>query len=458
MTMRACRALAGAAALVMAAGCGSTPETELPETASSHIDLDCQDGAEPLTQEMSSGSTWSMCFSVDSKSGAVLSDIHFAPAEREPILLIQEMALAQMEVPYDDGERLTSDITQAGFGGTRMHSLTDVECAGERIGIDVPNIGDGSTFGETPEREVLCSEILDSGLAYRSFSDGTLTADRGDTWTLSTISKVGWYEYITEYNFGSDGSIRPALGATGDLSPVDYTDEGHGWPIGDEDADYAASHAHNVVWRIHWGIGGAEQPQEVEQYDAEPTGEMGSEAPILEGSLAPVEEPSAHQTQQRRWWRVAAPESLNDNGHPMSYEINLGQTDSFTFVHDEENHGEDSGYDIAFTNYDECQVFATENRGGCGSGVIDYVQDGAQEELEDPVSWVAVGYHHVPRDEDQSPMEVHWQTFTMVPRDLTSTRADVPEEREGIDGQPEDSEFVEDIEDMEEVEDHAHTD
>jgi len=457
MTTRAYRALVAAAVLVLGVGCGSSSDVEDLEASASGADLDCQEGAEPLTQEMSSGSVWSMCFSVDAKSGAVLSDIHFTPADREPILLIREMALAQMEVPYDDGERLTADITQAGFGGTRMHSLSEAECAGERFGIEVPNIGDGSTFGDTPEREVLCSEIIDSGLAYRSFSDGTLTADRGNTWTLSTISKVGWYEYIAEYNFGSDGSIRPALGATGDLSPVDYTDEEHGWPIGDEEADYAANHAHNVVWRIHWGIGGADQPQEVEQFDAEPTGEMGSEAPVLDGSLASVDEPSTHQTQERRWWRVVAPESLNANGHPMSYEINLGQTDSFTYVHDEENHGADSGYDIAFTNYDECQIFATENRGGCGSGVIDYVEDSAGEELEDPVSWVAVGYHHVPRDEDQSPMEVHWQTFDMMPRDLTSTRADVPGGREDIDGQPEDSEFVEEIEDMEEMEDGGHS-
>ena len=437
--------VSGAALLV---GCGSAqqPEEEGSQDEPDAADLDCEEGV-PLAQEMSSGSTWSMCFSVDSEKGAVLSDIHFAPVDRDPLPVIREMALAQMEVPYDDGERLTSDITEAGFGGTRMHTLTDTECAGDLVDVPVPNIGDGTEFGETPDREVLCSEIIDSGLAFRSFSDGTLTADRGDVWTLSTISKVGWYEYISEYNFGSDGSISPALGATGDLSPVDYTDPEHGWPIGDEDADYAASHSHNVVWKIRWGLG-EDEAQEVEQFDADPTGESGPESPILEGTLSSIDEPSVHEGQERRWWRVLAPEVLNDNGHPISYQISLGKTDSFTYAHDEEHHGEETGYDVAFTNYDECQQFATENRGGCGSGVLDYVDEGEGDPLEDIVSWVAVGYHHVPRDEDQSPMEVHWQSFDVIPRDLTSTRADVPEEREGIDGEPEDSEFTEEREEL----------
>lgn len=415
-------------------------ENEADEADTSH--LDCEENAEPLAQTMSSGSTWSMCFSVHDKRGMILSDIHFAPVDEEPEQLIHEMSLAQMEVPYDDGERLTSDITAAGFGGTAMHSLTETECTGEKISVPVANIGDGSEFGDSPERDVLCSETADSGLSYRSHAEGELTVARGDEWRLSTISKVGWYEYISEYVFGSDGSIRPALGATGDLSPVDYTDEDHGWPIGDGEADYAASHAHNVVWRVHWGLG-EDENLDVEQYDAEDTGDMGSESPIVEGSLVDVDEPSSHEGDDRRWWRVLAPETLNEEDRPISYEINLGRSDSFTFVDDEEHHGDDAGYDIAFTNYDECEEFATENRGDCGRGVPEYIDDD-DEPLDDVVSWVAVGYHHVPRDEDQSPMELHWQSFLMNPRDLTATRADVPPGREGISGIPEDSEFTED--------------
>src|SRR5690606_15961360 len=37
-----------------------------------------------------------------------------------------------------------------------------------------------------------------------------------------------------------------------------------------------------------------------------------------------------------------------------------------------------------------------------------------------PVAWVNVGFHHVNRDEDQSPMPIHWQGFTLYPRDFSA--------------------------------------
>lgn len=42
------------------------------------------------------------------------------------------------------------------------------------------------------------------------------------------------------------------------------------------------------------------------------------------------------------------------------------------------------------------------------------------ETLTHPVMWVNVGFHHIPRDEDQSPMPMHWQGFQPVPRDVTA--------------------------------------
>lgn len=435
-------AAVSAAALLLAAACTdadpSADETAPPTAGEDAVaDLDCGDG-EPIAQTLSSGATWSMCWQVDPKQGLVFTDVRFAPVGREPIGVLASLSLAQLEVPYDTGERLTSDITSAGFGGRRMHTLTETECVGDRIGIAVPDVGDGS-FGESPVREVLCSEVTDGGLAYRSRDGGRLHVARRTDWQLSAISKVGWYEYISQYTFGADGTIRADLGATGDLSPVDYTDEDHGHAIGPGESDHAASHSHNAVWRVHWALGGS-GGLAVEQYDAEPTGEQGPQAPVVAGRLTPLEFPATAQWVDRRWWRVVAPDVLNDDGHPISYQINVEATDSFTFVPDGHTHGEEAGYDVAFTNHDECEVFATGNRGGCGDGVLDYVADGAGEPLDDVVSWVAVGFHHVVRDEDQSPMDVHWQGFSLTPRDLTAQRPDPPEDREDLNGRPPDPE------------------
>ncbi|WP_141361669.1 copper amine oxidase [Glutamicibacter uratoxydans] len=409
------------------------------------VPADCSEGQSPLSQKMSSGATWSLCFSVDPKLGMVLSDVAFAPPGAEPIKLISSMSLAQLEVPYDDGGRMTSDITTAGFGGPNMHSLTETECAGDLLEHPIPTIGDGKKFGKIVDRPVLCSDMVDAGLSYRSGEVGELLAKRKDDWQLSTISKVGWYEYINQITFGADGTIRPSLGATGDLSPADYSDKDHGSAVGEGQQDHASSHSHNAVWKIDWALGG-EAGQQIEQYDTRSTGKEGKHSPVVEGKYTKIASPATGRWKDSRWWKVSAPSLLNEDGHVMSYEIDMGKTDSFTFVDDARNHQpseqgagsgtEEIGYDVAFTNADECQVYATYNRGGCGRGVLDYVKDQKRQKLDDVVSWVAVGYHHVPRDEEQSPMEVHWQGFNLVPRDLTATRIDPPEERKDLNGQP----------------------
>ncbi|MFF3026036.1 copper amine oxidase [Microbacterium sp. NPDC057944] len=431
-------AMAMVGMLALAACTDAVPQTPdgsaAPVPAASAVaDLDCGDGQE-LAKTLSSGATWSMCWSVDPAFGLVLSDVHIAPPGGKPISVISSVTISQLEVPYDTGDRLTSDITESGFGGTKMKTLEKESCIGDRLAADIPDAGDG-TYGKTRTREVLCSEVVDGGLAYHSSELVAPAVARTTDWQLSTVSRVGWYEYVTQYVFGADGSIGVRLGATGDLSPFDYADEDHGSAVGEGDHDHAASHSHNAVWRVHWALGG-EKGMAVEQYDASPTGESGPQSPVVEGTITPLPNPATAEWIDRRWWRVLAPGVLNGDGHPISYQIDLERSDSFTFVEDH-SHGEDAGYDVAFTNAQDCQLYATRNAVlGCGDGVNDFVQRGSRESLDDVVSWVAIGFHHVPRDEDQSPMEMHWQGFTLLPRDLTAQRFDVPEGHEELNGVP----------------------
>jgi primary-amine oxidase len=429
-------ALVVAAILVVEQAIPAAPAPRGEEsTASGGADLKCPDN-DPVTQELLSGSTWTMCWRVDASRGLVLQDVHFTPAGQKPVQVLAELSIGQLEVPYDTGLRNTEDITSQGFGGSHMMTLTDTECLGERLETYVPKIGDGSMGGGGDRRAVLCQEVVDGGIAYRSDDGSGAEVARRTDLRLATISKVGWYEYVSQYTFGSDGTIRSDLGATGDLSPEDYGDDpAHGWPVGPGDSDYATSHSHNAVWRVHWALGGR-GGQAVEQYDAEPTGEEGPRSPIVAGKLTRITHEGTAEAADRRWWRVVNPEVLNADEHAISYQIDLGATTPFELTQDHHHDdAEDAGYTIAFTEADDCQLFATANKDGtCGSGVLDFAQDEA--ELSDVVTWVAVGFHHVARDEDQSPMEMHWQGFTLTPRDLTAQRVDPPPAREDVNGKP----------------------
>ena len=140
-------ALVVAAILVVEQAIPAAPAPRGEEsTASGGADLKCPDN-DPVTQELLSGSTWTMCWRVDASRGLVLQDVHFTPAGQKPVQVLAELSIGQLEVPYDTGLRNTEDITSQGFGGSHMMTLTGTECLGERLETYVPKIGDGSDEG-----------------------------------------------------------------------------------------------------------------------------------------------------------------------------------------------------------------------------------------------------------------------------------------------------------------------
>ncbi|MEW9550173.1 hypothetical protein [Nonomuraea sp. NPDC050783] len=354
----------------------------------------CAAGGTPISHRFAAGGAWQMCWRIDPHAGLVLSRIRYLAPGRKPLPVMKELALGQLEVPYDTGLDTTRDITEAGFGGRSMITRSAVDCAGQRIDASIPNYGTG-TVGGAETRAVLCAEERDTGLGRRSSYRGRDAASRGHSFDLSTLSIVGWYEYLTVYSFADNGAITPRLGATGVLSPKDYSTDPK-W--GSSAAGGAVSHSHNAVWRIHWDLGG---PQTVQEYNAAFTGRTGPKAPIVTGSWSPLTHETTRRAAPRRFWQVLGPHR-NPDGHRISYTI----FNDTTAGH---------GYDTAFSQHNPCELYASDNLlAGCPSATVpQFVSD--HQPLSDVVSWVAVSFHHVPRPEDRAPMEMHWQGFTTTP-------------------------------------------
>ncbi len=91
---------------------------------------------------------------------------------------------------------------------------------------------------------------------------------------------------------------------------------------------------------------------------------------------------------------------------------------------------------MTFTQYNACQEFATHNQNpSCAmQSILDYAQ--GTQAITNPVAWVNVGFHHLVRDEDQSPMPVHWQGFELVSRDFWAQNPLTPAARDCINGNP----------------------
>lgn len=419
------RILSAATAVALLAGglVLTAPSAAMAQTVT---EASCS-GESLVSETLESGSSWQMCWRIDSYRGLILDKVAYQPRDdAAPILVLDSIALAQLNVPYDTGATEYNDVTTYQVGGRRLQALEAVDCP---VG-EVRTSWVDATRGVIP---AICIGEEDSGLAYRSnITRDALYAAQGTDLVLHTVSRIGWYEYQVQYRFHDDGEISVQLGATGDLSPNDYVDVvNHGWPLAPGQEDFAVNHYHSAFWRVDFGIdSGANQV--VEKFATVPTGEYGTtgdtgHTAILETSLTEVASETKTVGSNREAYRVVNPESINADGHARSYEIIVPRDQAY-------NLNPETDYDIAFTKAKSDEVHASYNLipSKAGKAVTDYIADG--ESLEDPVAWVNVGFHHINRDEDQSPMPIHWQGFTLYPRDFAAQNPNIPEGRKWVNG------------------------
>lgn len=383
-------------------------------------------GTSLVSETLESGSSWQMCWRIDTYRGLVLDKVAYQPRDdAAPILVLDSIALAQLNVPYDTGATEYNDVTTYQVGGRRLQAIEAVDCP----------VGEVRTAWVDANRGVIpaiCIGEEDSGLAYRSnIARDALYAAQGTDLVLHTVSRIGWYEYQTEYRFHDDGEVSVRLGATGDLSPNDYTNVvNQGWPLDPANEDFAVNHYHSAFWRVDFGIDSGSY-QKVEKFATTPTGEYGTtgdtgKTAILDTKITEVTKETKTLGSNREAYRVVNPESLNADGHARSYEIIVPRDQAY-------NLNPETDYDIAFTKAKSDEVHASYNLipSKAGQMVTDYIDD---ESLEDPVAWVNVGFHHINRDEDQSPMPIHWQGFTLYPRDFAAQAPNIPEGRKWVNG------------------------
>ncbi|WP_199546890.1 copper amine oxidase [Streptomyces sp. N35] len=420
-------ALAAGAANAAAPGnpAAGTPAAPAPAA-------DCS-AAYRIEQTLSGGTTWRMCWHYETAAGLVLDKISYQPkGEAAPIPVLTTAKLAQIHVPYDDGSVEYDDLTGAGFGQGLM-PMNPGECPGGTIKtVKVPEAWNP----EQANVKGLCVTTKARGHAYRMSevqeNGGVkIRQAQGKDLLVYAVNQVGWYEYITEWRFQDDGTIQANVGATGSLSSGDYdAGDGRGWPIGKGAKDYATSHSHNVFWRLNFGLDGSPKAK-VEQYDSKisPPARGGS-TPTNKTTRTEVTKELAADARTMRWWRVVSTAGKNKDGHARSYEIVPGAQAKYS--------GRPfTKHDVFFTNYKKCEQFASDNIPNCGAGggrSVDKWVNG--QTLTHPIVWVNMGFHHVARDEDQQPMPVHWQGFSLAPRDVTAMNPLTPADMADQNGQP----------------------
>nr|WP_240929638.1 copper amine oxidase [Streptomyces coryli] len=372
---------------------------------------DCS-AASKIEKKLAGGTTWRMCWHNNEYAGLVLEDVSYQPkGEPRPIKVLASGRLGQVHVPYDNGANEYNDVTEEAMGSF-PEKLKPKDCPGGTIrSIPVP---------EGRPVPGLCVTTQARGFAYHGNSGDVMEprartdSAQGTDLAVYAIYSAGYYQYVVQWNFSDDGTITPKAGATGNLSPSDFdASDKTGSPLGKGSRDRATSHQHNVFWRLRFQPDGSDK-QRIEQYGTQRGGrdpDTGTER--LHTTRRTVATETAGNSGSYRWWRVVSGTAKNADGHPRSWEL----------VHHNPARYTGRPYtakDVYFTQHNKCEDYPNDNRRftrRCAGDVSKFVTG---QRLTRPVLWVNVGFHHIPRDEDQTPMPAHWQGFQIAPRDVTA--------------------------------------
>jgi primary-amine oxidase len=371
-------------------------------TADAAGNFNCSAGYQ-VDEVMASGSRWQMCWERRSHEGIVLHDVTFTPIGGQPIEVLGRASLAQIHVPYDDNGARFHDLSDYGLGGFYMDVLDGGDCPNGDLIAD-PSGGE----------DIICQTVSPIGYSYKYEN----SVGQGTSLNLFSTSCIGAYCYVVAWNFDDDGTIRPEVGATGQLQRKNGPRQA-GWPIGN--GRYAVAHMHNFYWRLDFDIDGTTTNDRVEELEALP---QDSRRQLRNTRRAfSVEVARRVAPGSFRSWRIRDLDTRNADNHPISWEL-VPNTDNIFHGPSEEPFTQ---HELYVTRNKVCERYASHNPGtsGCRSNVSAFV-DNQTLVGKDLVVWYGASFHHLPRDEDEDRMHPHWTGFSIIPRDLTATNPAAP--------------------------------
>lgn len=384
-----------AAVLLLSTACSSAPAGTPPVSVNVRVGGDCGVGGTQVESETPRGIRWSWCWQNDSAHGPVLTEVSYRSGEdATPIRIVESIYLAEVHMAYDAGDARTLD---SDFGFGRFRPVTEQECGGTLVSAD-----------STLSKPALCVRPAKSPLGQIAPGEQGASAPSYGVEVFS-VATVEHYTYVIRYTLAEDGTVQGDLGATGSLRPEsgDHAKHDHGRPLGRGNTGFATSHFHNAFWRVEWALG--DGPTRVKRRTSTPQGANTRTTDV------PVDVESAEVAASEQSWLVESRTSLNEDGRAIGYEIERPLSAHFRSTET----GEDFlNADVYFTRRSACETdVVNKGQNECAANLTDYVNS---EPLDDVVSWIQVSFHHVPRDEDQDPMPLHWQGFVLRSTGLTA--------------------------------------
>jgi primary-amine oxidase len=394
-----------------------------------------------VTGHMVEWQKWQFHFRMDPRVGAVVSLVRYDDNGNLRSILY-EGSLSEMFIPYMDPDvgwyfRTFMDAGEEGMGRMAVALQPGLDCPANAVFFDATFADDhGKPY--TQANAACLFERYAGDIAWRHFDSvtGQNEVRKQTDLVLRSISSVGNYDYIFDWIFRQDGSIKIALGATGiplvkavgsrtlaeDQSGLDTA---YGHQIAENTV--AINHDHFISYRLDLDVDGQQNSFVYEPLTPE---RLDGESPrksiwVLDSRTAATEEDAKLQLniQQPALWRVINSNVIGPLGYPVSYQL-VPQANAVSLLGSDDFPQQRAGFtdfNLWVTPYNPQERYAAgtyPNQSKGGDGLPAWTSANRPIQNTDLVLWYTLGFHHVVRAEDWPVLPTTWSEFEIRPFDF----------------------------------------
>jgi primary-amine oxidase len=392
---------------------------------------------------------WRFHVRSDQRVGTIISTVTYNDGARlRPIMYeghLSEMFVPYMDPAFDWRRRNFFDAGEFNSGGFAKPLLRGLDCPENAVYLDGLISGDEGRPKTVPN--VLCLFEREAGdMAWRHLSEDAESRRKRDM-VVRSAAVLGNYDYVFDWSFQQDGSVRVSVGATG-IAEVKSTSVARADdrpPVGGsgsaavpvEAADaygrfvdqnlIAVNHDHYFNFRIDLDVDG---PINSFLTDRLVTKTLPPDNPrrsiwVREPMLIRTEsEAMVHAAMEKpALWRVTSATGKNHVGYPTSYQLMPGMT-AGTLLTPDDYARRRAGFidhDLWVTPYRPEERYAAGDYptlSTAGQGLPAWTKANRRIEQTDIVLWYTIGMHHMVRAEDWPIMPVLWHSFELRPFDF----------------------------------------
>jgi len=395
---------------------------------------------------------WQFHFRIDPRLGLVISTVLYDDGGQSRSILYQG-SLSELFVPYMDPDigwyfKTYMDAGEYGVGKLAAELQPGLDCPPTAVMFDAVFADDwGDPY--TQKRSACLFERYAGDVAWRHYEAVNLQTEvrkRTDL-VLRSVSAIGNYDYIFDWVFRQDGTIRVAVGASGveQVKAVrsatikedkDGSDTAYGHMVARHTV--AINHDHFFCFRIDLDIDGQKNSFLHERLRTRRLGQASprSSVWVVEASSPATEQEARLRIDLRRpaLWRVVNPNVVGPLGYPVSYELRPGANAVSLLAPDDfpQRRAGFTDFHLWVTPYDARERYAAgmyPNQSKGGDGLPRWTSANRSIQNTDLVVWYTLGFHHVVRAEDWPVLPTAWREFELRPFDFfrRNPALDLPE-------------------------------